>query len=154
MFHEIGTPAVVVTSVILAGLIAGQMLAIALASRAALTLPETSWTLRFQAENKLFTKTMPPFLLLPLIGLIGSAFLTDSIQRVMFSAAGALEVVVLVITMTIEVPINRQVDSWKAGSAPPTWIAIRDLWLRFHWLRTAAGAGSFTCAAIGLGIHP
>ena len=90
MFHEIGTPAVVVTSVILAGLIAGQMLAIALANHAALTLPETSWTLRFQVENKLFTKTMPPFLVLPLIGLIWSAFLTVSIQCVMFSAAGAL----------------------------------------------------------------
>ena len=67
---------------------------------------------------------MPPFLLLPLIGLIWSAFLTVSIQNFMFSAAGALEVVVLVITMTIEVPINTQVNSWKAGSAPPTWIAF------------------------------
>jgi len=154
MFDDIGTSAVAATSVILAGLIAGQMLAIALANHAALSLPENSWTLRFQVENKLFTKTMPPFLLLPLIGLIWSAFLTDSIKRGMFSAAGALEVVVLVITMTIEVPINTQVDSWTAGSAPSSWIGVRDRWLRFHWLRTAAGVLSFSLAAIGLGIHP
>jgi uncharacterized membrane protein len=154
MFDDIGTSAVAATSVILAGLIAGQMLAIALANHAALSLPETSWTLRFQAENKLFTKTMPPFLLLPLIGLIGSAFLTGSVQRDMFAAAGALEVIVLVITMAVEVPINTQVDSWTAGSAPSTWITTRDRWLRYHWLRTAAGVLSFALAAIGLGFHP
>jgi uncharacterized membrane protein len=145
--------AVEVISVILAGLIAGQMLAVGLANHAARSLPETSWTLRFQAENKLFTKTMPPSLLLPLFGLIWSALLTASAQRGMFSAAVALEVIVLVITMTIEVPINKQVASWKAGSAPPGWMEIRDHWLRFHWARTLVGAGSFTCAAIGLQIH-
>jgi len=147
------TSAVAVIAVILTGLIAGQMLAIGLANRAARSLPERSWTLRFQAENKLFTKTMPPALLLPLIGLIWSALLTASAQRGLFFAAVALEVIVLVITMTIEVPINKQVASWRAGSAPPAWMEIRDRWLRFHCARTLVGACSFTCAAIGLRIH-
>jgi hypothetical protein len=153
MSYDIGTSAVAVISVILTGLIAGQMLAIGLANRAARNLPEISWTLRFQAENKLFTKTMPPALLLPLVGLIWSALLTASAQRGMFSAAVALEVIVLVITMTIEVPINKRVASWKAGCAPPAWMEIRDRWLRFHWARTLVGACSFTCGAIGLRIH-
>jgi uncharacterized membrane protein len=148
MTYEIGTSAITAISAILSGLIAGQMLAIALANHAARELPETSWTLRFQVEDKLFTKTM-----LPLFGLICSAFLTLSTQRGMFIAAGALEVIVLVITMTIEVPINTKVQSWKAGCAPLTWTAIRDRWLRYHWLRTGVGVCSFACAAIGLGIH-
>jgi uncharacterized membrane protein len=154
MSYEIGTSAITAISALLSGLIAGQMLAIALANHAARELPETTWTLRFQVEDKLFTKTMPLSLLLPLFGLICSAFLTLSTQRGMFSAAGALEVVVLVITMTVEVPINTQVQSWQAGSAPRTWMAIRDRWLRYHWLRTVVGVCSFACAAIGLGIHP
>jgi Domain of unknown function (DUF1772) len=153
MSYDMGTSAVAVISVILTGLIAGQMLAVGLANNAARSLPELSWTLRFQAENKLFTKTMPPSLLLPLVGLIWSALLTRSTQRGMFSAAAALEVIVLVITMTIEVPINKQVASWEAGSAPSIWMAIRDRWLRFHWARTVVGACSFTCGAIGLRIH-
>jgi hypothetical protein len=153
MSYEIGTFAITAISVLLSGLIAGQMLAIALANHAARELPETTWTLRFQVEDKLFTKTMPLSLLLPLFGLICSAFLTLSTQRGMFSAAGALEVIVLVITMTVEVPINTQVQSWQAGSAPPTWMAIRDRWLSYHWLRTVVGVCSFACAAIGLGIH-
>ena len=148
------TSAVAVIAVILTGLIAGQMLAIGLANRAARSLPERSWTLRFQAENKLFTKTMPPALLLPLIGLIWSALLTASAQRGLFFAAVALEVIVLVITIAAEIPINTQVQSWQAGSAPPTWMAIRDRWLRYHWIRTVVGVCSFACAAIGLGIHP
>ena len=59
MSFEIGTPAVAVISELIAGLIAGQMLAIRLANHATRSLPEKNWTLRFQVENKLFTKTMP-----------------------------------------------------------------------------------------------
>jgi hypothetical protein len=43
---------------LLSGIISGQMLAIGIANWAARGLPEVSWTLRFQLENKLFTKTM------------------------------------------------------------------------------------------------
>jgi hypothetical protein len=88
------------------------MLAIDLTSHAARALAETVWTLRFQVEDTLFIETMPLPLLLPLFGLIRSAFLTLSMQRGMFSAADALEVIVLVITMSVEVPINTQVQSW------------------------------------------
>jgi hypothetical protein len=153
MPHDVGTFIVAVISVVLTGLIAGQMLAIAVANHAARSLPETSWTLRFQVEDKLFSKTMPPFLLLPLIGLIWSAFLTTTMQRAMFVAAAALEVIVLMITMAVEVPINTQVQSWTAGSAPSMWPATRDRWLRFHWLRTLVGACAFASAAIGLGLY-
>jgi uncharacterized membrane protein len=153
MSYDIGASAVTAISVILSGLIAGQMLAIALANHAARELPEGAWTLRFQVENKLFTKTMPPSLLLPLLGMTCSAFLTLSMQRVMFSAASALEVIVLAITVTVNIPINTQVQLWQAGSAPPVWMTIRDRWLRYHWIRTAVGVCSFVCAAIGLGIH-
>jgi hypothetical protein len=58
MSYDIGKFAVAAISVILSGLIAGQMLAIAVANHAARRLPETSWALRFQVEDKLFTKTM------------------------------------------------------------------------------------------------
>ena len=57
--------AVAIFSVFAVGLIAGQMLAIGIANYAARVLPETSWTLRFQSENNLFAKTMPPFLIAP-----------------------------------------------------------------------------------------
>jgi hypothetical protein len=61
--------AVAIFSVFAVGLIAGQMLAIGIANYAARGLPETSWTLRFQSENNLFSKTMPPFLIAPALRL-------------------------------------------------------------------------------------
>jgi hypothetical protein len=65
---------VLFATALLSGLISGQMLAIALANWAARDLPELSWTLRFQVENKLFTKTMPPSLMAPTAGTIGTLF--------------------------------------------------------------------------------
>ena len=79
--------AVAIVSVFAVGIIAGQMLAIAIANYAVLGLPETSWTLRFQSENDLFTKTMPPFLIAPTIGLAALFFLTHEDARAMFAAA-------------------------------------------------------------------
>jgi hypothetical protein len=78
MLYDIDASAMTVISAILTRLLAGQMLAIAIANHAARSLPERSLTLRFQAENKLFNKTMPASLLLPLFGLIGSAIPTVS----------------------------------------------------------------------------
>lgn len=142
-----------VSAVVLSGLISGQMLAIGLADHAVRQLPEASWTLRFQEENKLFTKTMPPSTVLPIIGLGASAILTTSTPRVLFGTAAALEAVVLVVTLAVEVPMNNEVDSWKAGSAPSTWTAVRDRWLAYHWLRTALGACAFTLATVGLAMR-
>jgi hypothetical protein len=150
MSLTVATYAITVITVTLCGLIAGQMLAIALANVAARKLPETSWTLRFQKENELFTKTMPASLLLPLAGLIGLAFWTPYSRQDMFILAGSLEAVVLAITMLVEVPINKQVQTWQAGSAPPSGTEVRDRWLRFHWIRTGLGIASFVCGVMGV----
>ncbi len=145
---------VAIAAVVLSGLIAGQMLAIGLADQAVRSLPETSWTLRFQAENTLFTKTMPPALIVPLAGLIAMIFLSAGARRILFGVAAAFEAIVLVITLAVNVPMNNEVQSWQAGAAPSTWMVVRDRWLRFHWLRTALGVAAFTLATIGLAVQP
>jgi uncharacterized membrane protein len=142
--------AVAIFSVFAVGLLAGQMLAIGIANYAARGLPEMSWTLRFQSENALFTKTMPPFLIAPAIGLVTLSVLAHGDARGMFAAAAVLILIVLAITMAINVPINGQVQTWTAGSAPSTWMFTRDRWLQFQLLRTALGMMSFAIAAIGL----
>jgi uncharacterized membrane protein len=98
----------------------------------------------------LFSKTMPPAVLLPLLGLVAMVFVSTSQQRLSFVVAATLEAVVLVITVALNIPINREVQSWQAGSAPPAWMAVRDRWLLFHWLRTAVGVGAFAAAVFGL----
>ncbi len=132
------------------GLLAGMMLGIFIAGYAARGLPEESWTLRFQLENRLFTKTMPPSLMLPLLGLIASVPLTRDAVRLLFAVAAVLTAIVLVITIALEVPINRQVASWTAGTAPANWAAVRDRWLWNHLARTVAGVVATVCAATAL----
>jgi len=103
-----------------------------------------------QSENDLFTKTMPPFLIVPAIGLVTLFFLARDNDRGMFAASAVLILIVLAITIAINVPINRQVQSWTAGAAPSTWMFTRDIWLRFHLVRTVVGLMFSATAAIGL----
>jgi hypothetical protein len=132
------------------GLLAGMMLGIFIAGYAARGLPEESWTRRFQLENRLFTKTMPPSLMLPLLGLIASVPLTRDAVRPLFAVAAILTAIVLVITIVLEVPINRQVASWTAGAAPTNWGAVRNRWLWYHLARTVVGVLAVVCAAVAL----
>jgi len=132
------------------GLLAGMMLGILIAGYAARGLPEESWTLRFQIENRLFTKTMPPSLMLPLLGLMALLPLTHDAVRSWFAVAAVLTAIVLIITIALEVPINRRVASWSAGAAPANWTAVRDRWLWYHLARTVVGLLAFLCAAAAL----
>ena len=136
-------------AVVTSGLIAGQMLAIGLANLANRGQPEAEWTRRFQFENALFTKTMPIAMMAPLLALLICCFLADGSGRALFIASTAMLSVVLAITMTVNVPINNQVASWKVGAAPVTWTQVRDRWLTFHWARTAFGIVSFVLAVAG-----
>jgi uncharacterized membrane protein YfcA len=141
---------VAIVSLSALGLLAGMMLGIFVAGYAARGLPEESWTRRFQVENRLFTKTMPPSLMLPLLGLIASVPLTRDTARSLFAVAAVLTAIVLVITIALEVPINRQVASWTAGAAPANWTGVRDRWLWNHLARTVVGVLAFLCAATAL----
>jgi hypothetical protein len=54
-------------------------------------------------------------------------------------------VVALVITLTVNVPIDEAIDRWTLESLPPDWTSIRNRWEAFHAARTfvsLAGVGS------------
>jgi hypothetical protein len=44
------------------------------------------------------------------------------------SAALVLMAVALVITLVVNVPIDRQIQLWTTAALPPEWSAIRDRW--------------------------
>ena len=52
------------------------------------------------------------------------------------SAALVLMVLALVITLVVNVPIDRQIQSWTTATLPADWRAIRDRWEFYHGLRT------------------
>jgi uncharacterized membrane protein len=54
-----------------------------------------------------------------------------------------LIVIALLITLLIEVPIDNQIATWTAETAPTGWQTIRDRWEFFHAARTFISLASF-----------
>jgi len=42
----------------------------------------------------------------------------------------------MAVTLAGNVPINKQVQSWKVAEPPPDWAELRDRWERLHTIRT------------------
>jgi uncharacterized membrane protein len=51
----------------------------------------------------------------------------------------------LVITLRVNVPINRAQMTWNVGAPPPNWAAIRDQWRLAHTVRTGLAVVGFCC---------
>lgn len=51
----------------------------------------------------------------------------------------------LVGTLAVNVPIDRQIQSWTTAALPPDWQAIRDRWEFYHGLRTMASLAALAC---------
>jgi uncharacterized membrane protein len=59
-----------------------------------------------------------------------------------------LMVAVLVVTLSVEVPIDNKISGWSATTLPPDWQHIRARWAAFHTLRTFLSVGA-VAAAVG-----
>ena len=70
--------------------------------------------------------------------------------NVFASAAFVLMTIALVITLAVNVPIDRQIQSWTTAGLPPYWQAIRDRWEFFHGLRTLLSVAALTCLFAGM----
>ena len=57
-----------------------------------------------------------------------------------------LLVVALVITLTVNVPIDNAIGRWTVQTLPPDWTASRDRWQAYHTLRTFVSLAGFGCA--------
>src|SRR5262249_37112974 len=59
-----------------------------------------------------------------------------SISFVFAIVAFALMVAALVVTLTVEVPIDNQIKVWTIATLPPNWKMLRDRWEFYHRVRT------------------
>jgi uncharacterized membrane protein len=58
---------------------------------------------------------------------------------------------VLVVTLSVEVPIDNRIKTWTVATLPPDWTGIRARWATFHTLRTflsLAGLAAVVGAAL------
>lgn len=65
-------------------------------------------------------------------------------------AGEALLVAALVITLSVNVPIDYAINSWTVDTLPPDWTSIRNRWETFHAARTFVSLAGFgaTLAAL------
>jgi uncharacterized membrane protein len=68
-----------------------------------------------------------------------------------FTLAGfMLFLIALIVTMTIEVPIVKQIVTWTEATLPRDWEQLRDRWGKFHVLRVIAGITGLIFLLVGI----
>ena len=137
-------------AVLLVGLMAGLLVGTAIDHHRLAVLDASAWTLARQSIDAVFSKLLPWWWNLTLLLLVFAAYLNRGRARWLFLSAGMLLLFGIVITVVIEVPINKQIASWTPATIPENWMELRQRWLSFHNVRSAAGVIAFACALIAV----
>jgi uncharacterized membrane protein len=98
--------------------------------------------------SKNMATVMTPLTPLALISMVPVLFLSFDKHLTTFYltlSALILLAITLLVTLLIEVPIVKQIETWTTASLPDNWEELRDRWGSFHYLRVAP-------AIIGLGL--
>lgn len=67
-----------------------------------------------------------------------------------FTLVGAILMVVsMIITLSVNVPIDNRIKLWTLDSIPSDWGRIRDHWERFHTLRTFVSLAGLASLLLG-----
>jgi len=61
-----------------------------------------------------------------------------------------LFVVALIGTLTVNAPIDRQINEWTLTTLPSDWMQIRDRWELWHTVRTFASVIGLACVLAGV----
>ena len=138
------------SAVLLVGLIAGLLVGTAIDHHRLRVLDAAAWTSARQSIDAVFSKLLPWWWNITLLLLFFAAYLNQGRARWLFLSAGVLLLFGIVITVVIEVPINKQIASWTPATIPANWVDLRERWLSFHNVRSAAGVLAFACALVGV----
>lgn len=148
--RDVLTMPVSVAAVLLVGLMAGLLVGTAIEQKTLEVLDADAWITARHSTDAVFSRVLPWWWNGSLVLLFWAAYLRMGVGRWLFLAAGLLLLAGIVVTLAIEVPMNKQVVLWHPGAMPAEWAAVRGRWLRFHVVRTVLGVMAFGCAVVGL----
>ena len=89
---------------------------------------------------------MPATLLSSVPVLVGLCRLHRRAGFYLMVAGVVLFAIALVITLTVNVPIDYDINRWTVDTLPADWTSIRDRWQFFHTSRTFVCLAAFGCA--------
>jgi uncharacterized membrane protein len=64
-------------------------------------------------------------------------------------AGFTLFVVALLVTVLVEVPIVKQIETWTVSTLPGNWQQLRDRWQAFHVIRVITSVAGLVLLLIG-----
>jgi uncharacterized membrane protein len=135
-------------AVLATGLLAGVMLGVAMEQQTAQTLSADCWIVHQNLNDHLFRLVMPIAFVISVAGACSALFLHRGSARVWMVGGVVASLLVVLITIVFEVPLNDMMAQWRPGHLPSDWSLSRDAWLRNHWWRTLFGVFAFLFSTI------
>jgi len=134
--------------VVATGLLGGVMLGVAMEQQTAQTLPAGCWIVRQNLNNQLFRVVMPIAFVITNTSACWAIFLLRGSACIWMVSTVVSSLVVVLITIVFEVPLNNLMTEWLPSQLPGDWWQTRDAWLRNHWYRTFFGVVAFLCSTM------
>jgi uncharacterized membrane protein len=143
-------------AVLSTGLVAGIFLGDRMgASFARPALPPSSFVKFQQIQHMHFVRMMPILIGIAIVSIVVWLVLIRSrVQspEFVFLGLGALAFIsVIVVTRTVNVPINDQLMTWNASSPPPDVMETWARWEQLHTVRTFLAVLGFAFALVAFG---
>ena len=148
--HPVAQRVVSYLAVLMCGLVAGLLFGTVVEHARLRVLDGPAWVTARQSIDAVFSVMMPWLWNTTLLLLVGAAYLNRGRSRGLFTASALILLAGIVVTLIVEVPINKQIASWTSTSMAPDWALLRERWLHFHAVRTVAGVVAFACALLAL----
>jgi uncharacterized membrane protein len=91
-----------------------------------------------------------PASIICLVILLTWSWKIKSVYFYCIAATLILFIIALIVTLTVEVPIDNQIKTWTATTIPGNWENIRDRWELYHTVRTFAALACILFFLTGL----
>jgi len=127
------------------GIFAGIYVATLIHDRRIADLSAAQYVAMHQMRDKTFRRVMP-VLGLTTVGLLVAStalVLAPGVPRLLGAAACLLLLVDVALTVTRQLPLNQQIQSWTETTIPDDWRRVRDLWALHHNVRTILAGASY-----------
>lgn len=129
------------------GIIAGIYVREVLTYPGVQRLPAREYVRYHQELDKEMARKMPIVGNATLVAGIAAVVLSQSTRERLLSGAALLcGVTEVAMTITRNVPLNREVQSWDANEPPHHWAEVRDRWMAGHRARTALSLIGLGCS--------
>jgi uncharacterized membrane protein len=139
----------IVLSALVAGMFCGPWVAL---SRSISTFQPEVFLAIVHRMNRNMAPVMTILMPAALLSIVPVLFISynEQLRTFYLTLTGfALFIVALLVTMLVEVPIVKQIETWTVPTLPGNWQHLRDRWGVFHVIRIVASIAGLVLLVVG-----